>query len=317
MSEVSGPLVLGTRGSELALTQTELVKAQLAQAGIDRPVETKIIATTGDKRQDLKLSATNLDKAVFTKELEDALEAGEIHAAVHSLKDVPTEIDPKFKLVAVLERSHIEDVLITKNPDHALSGLDSLPFEATVATSSVRRQHQLQYHRPDLKIVDIRGNVPTRLRKVATLDDIDATILAWAGLARLDYDLSASSMEFEGNHVGIHILNPKIFIPAAGQGAVAIECRANDKATSELMGRINHQSTWLRIKLERAFLEELGAGCQTPVGIHTEMFDYDHWMHVWSIVFRGESAQPMLAEANGPTADLPSILKDLMKQFHG
>ncbi len=317
MSEVSGPLVLGTRGSELALTQTELVKAQLAQAGIDRPVETKIIATTGDKRQDLKLSATNLDKAVFTKELEDALEAGEIHAAVHSLKDVPTEIDPKFKLVAVLERSHIEDVLITKNPDHALSGLDSLPFEATVATSSVRRQHQLQYQRPDLKIVDIRGNVPTRLRKVATLDGIDATILAWAGLARLDYDLSASSMEFEGKDLGIHILNPKIFIPAAGQGAVAIECRANDKATAELMGQINHQSTWLRIKLERAFLDQLGAGCQTPVGIHTEMFDYDHWMHVWSIVFQGESAQPILAQANGPTADLPRILKDLMKQFHG
>jgi len=317
MSDSNSPLILGTRGSDLALTQTRMVQAQLEKAGVTRPIEVKIIATTGDKRQDLKLSAPDLDKAVFTKELEEALDAKEIHAAVHSLKDVPTVLEDRFKLIATLERAPLEDMLVTKNPDHALAGLDSLPFEATVGTSSVRRAHQLRFQRPDLKIVDIRGNVPTRLRKVATDPAFDATILARAGLTRLGYDLSAASLQFEEGEVGLHILSPRVFLPAAGQGAIAIEARTDDKETAELLGRINHEATWLQIKLERAFLEALGAGCQTPVGVQTELYDDNHWMHVRGIVFRDDSEAPLLAETSGPTADLPKLVTELMKQLHG
>ncbi len=311
----SPPFILGTRGSDLALAQADMTTRALEAAGLERGIERKIIATTGDKRQDLKLSAPDLDKAVFTKELEDALEAGIIHAAVHSLKDVPTVLEPQFALAAVLPRAPIEDVLITKSTEHAGSGLDSLPEGATVATSSVRRHHQLQHRRPDLNLIEIRGNVPTRLRKVATLPEMDATILARAGLLRLGFDLSGSSLAFETHELGFAVLPPSTMIPASGQGAVAIEIRSDDTETRHVLEAINHQPTWLRIQVERAFLHALGAGCQTPVGIHTELLKGGELM-AKAIVFRDSSSQPLTAELTA-SVDSPesfaSSLIDLLK----
>ncbi|MEM1295752.1 MAG: hydroxymethylbilane synthase [Verrucomicrobiota bacterium] len=316
----SDPFILGTRGSDLALMQAKMTQTALEAAGIDRVVEQNIIATTGDKRQDLKLSAPNLDKAVFTKELEDALDEKSIHAAVHSLKDVPTILEPRFGLAAVLPRAPIEDVVVTKSIDHAENGLDSLPEGGTVATSSVRRHRQIQERRPDLNLVEIRGNVPTRLRKVATLPEIDATILAHAGLKRLGFDLSQPSLAFEDHQLGFAILPPAVMIPAAGQGAVAIEIRAEDDESREILSSINHDPTWQRIRVERAFLHALGASCQTPVGVHTELIDGGK-IQVQAIVFQdvpeGEvpTEPPKRVETLGD-ANLPKeIAADLMSQL--
>tara|TARA_R110002096_G_scaffold238581_2_gene430121 strand:- start:8227 stop:9186 length:960 start_codon:yes stop_codon:yes gene_type:complete len=316
----SDPFILGTRGSDLALTQAKMTQAALEASGIDRAVEQNIIATTGDKRQDLKLSAPNLDKAVFTKELEDALDEKTIHAAVHSLKDVPTILESRFDLAAVLPRAPIEDVVITKAQIHAENGLDSLPEGATVATSSVRRHRQIQERRPDLKLVEIRGNVPTRLRKVATLPEIDATILAHAGLKRLGFDLSGTELAFEDHRLGFAILPPSVMIPAAGQGAVAIEIRTDDDESRKILSAINHEPTWHRIRVERAFLHALGAGCQTPVGVHTELLDGGK-VKVRAIVFKdvpeGETSTepPKRIEATGDASDPESIATDLMAQL--
>ena len=307
------PFILGTRGSDLALTQANMTQRALENSGLQRSVEQKIIATTGDKRQDLKLSAPNLDKAVFTKELEDALIAETIHAAVHSLKDVPTVLEPQFALAAVLPRAPVEDVLVTKFPDHASAGLDSLSQGATVATSSVRRHHQLRHRRPDLNLIEIRGNVPTRLRKVATLTEIDATILAHAGLKRLGYDLTVDKLAFVDAQnpespiqLGFAILPPSVMIPAAGQGAVAIQIRTDDSESEGILKTINDQPTWLRIQAERAFLHALGAGCQTPVGIYTQLLD-GNLLQASAIVFEGDSSSPRFAEATGD-ADGPEEL---------
>lgn len=317
MAASSQPLILGTRGSELALTQTNMVRAALAAAGIGRELETRIIATTGDKRQDLRLSAPNVDKAVFTKELEEALAAGEIDAAVHSLKDVPTLLEDAFTLIATLPRAPVEDVLVTKVPEHAANGLDSLPPGSCVATSSVRRMRQIQLLRPDLRLIEIRGNVPTRLRKVATLPEIDATILARAGLLRLGFDLSGPVLAFEEHHVGIHIIAPDVMLPAAGQGAIAIEARAGDDATAAAFASINDVPTWLRIRAERAFLHALGAGCQTPVGVHSELLDQNRRLRLKTIVFRDDSTAPCRAEAEGDALQPDRLAQELMSQVHG
>src|SRR5687767_3200112 len=180
-------LILGTRGSELALTQTEMVKAALAAAWPELRVRHEVIKTSGDLRPDLKLVEFSrgdqpvLDKGIFTRELEQALQAGTIHAAVHSLKDVPTLLEPGFRIAAVLPRAPVEDVLISKIP----GGLTALPEGSVVATSSVRRARQLRWLRPGLAVADIRGNVGTRIRKVADDRSTAALLLARAGLVRL------------------------------------------------------------------------------------------------------------------------------------
>lgn len=309
---MSKTIILGTRGSDLALTQTKMTRALLEERG--HTVEVKIIATTGDKRQDLKLSAPNLDKAVFTKELEDALAAGEIDAAVHSLKDVPTELESQFMLAAVLERAPVEDVIVGKPDQQLPNGIDDLAQGATVATSSVRRACQLRNLRPDLNIIDIRGNVPTRLRKVATLPEIDATVLAHAGLKRLGYDLSGPTLRFEDYDLPISIVPPDVVIPCAGQGAITIESRSDDESTAAAFREINHEPTWLRIRAERAFLHALGAGCQTPVGVFTELLD-DQQLRISTIVFEEETATPKKASIEGNASEPERLAAELMAQL--
>jgi hydroxymethylbilane synthase len=294
-------LILGTRGSELALAQTVLTTAALHAAHPRLTVHREIIKTAGDLRPDLRLADFSkgetpvVDKGIFTKELENALRAGTIHAAVHSLKDVPTLLDPGFKISAVLPRAPIEDVLISKTP----GGLGTLPAGSTVATSSVRRVRLLQHLRPDLKTVEIRGNVPTRLRKAAAEPGIDAIILARAGLYRLG--LYQEILTDYSTALHLSILDPAQFLPAASQGAVAVETWEESPALAAILAALNHAETFARITAERRFLELLQAGCQTPVGVHTWVTgDY---LNLKALVFPEHGGPCLAAETSAALTD--------------
>ena len=254
-------MILGTRGSELALVQTRDVAARLGQAHPGLALEETIIKTTGDKRLDVSLSAPgSLEKGLFTKELEEALLSKSVHAAVHSLKDLPTEQPPGLIVGAILERADISDALASK---HA-GGWKGLPPEATVATSSLRRKNQLLLLRPDLQIVEIRGNVPTRLRKVFENPELDALVVASAALARLGKEIVPD---------GLQITVIEEMLPAPGQGAVAVECRADDKETRDLLAAIHHEPTALCVRAERELLHRLGGGCHMPLGTRAVIED--------------------------------------------
>ncbi len=261
-------ITLGTRGSELALTQTAMVTQALLAAHPGLTVERKIIQTIGDKRPDLRFAEFNesvqVDKGIFIKELEIALERGEIDAAVHSLKDMPSDLAASFQIAAVLPRAPIEDVLITQEA----CTLETLRQGARVGTSSVRRAAQLKWLRPDVEIVEIRGNVPTRVKKVLGEGALDAVLLAAAGLIRLGL-MNDGRIQIEGSSLHALTLESVKFLPAAGQGAIAIECRAGDAASAGVVRALNDADTEMRITAEREFLRLLGAGCQTPVGAHT------------------------------------------------
>ncbi len=291
-------LIVGTRGSALALVQAEMTEQLLRTAFPDKTIVRKVITTTGDRRTDVALSEVAkvegvLDKGVFTKELEIALEAGEIDLAVHSLKDVPTVLPEGFEISSVLERAAVNDILVSK----LVGGLAALPEGACVATSSVRRQRMIQWMRPDLKLVDIRGNVPTRLRKLAESSEMDAIILAEAGLQRLGYD-PEGEMQTEAGSVFGAILDPEQFLPAAGQGAVGIETRIDDAETKACVQAICHQDTFIRITAERKFLHLLDAGCHTPVGVSTHLFGEKLLME--AIVFDEDGhEEPKTAELSG------------------
>jgi len=302
------PLVIGTRGSALALVQAEMTEAILTRVFPERELVRNVIKTTGDRRTDVPLSEVAkvegvLDKGVFTKELEVALAAGEVDIAVHSMKDVPTVLDSSFCIAGVLERAPVRDVLVSVTP----GGLDGLPEGATVATSSVRRQRQLKWLRPDLKLVDIRGNVPTRLQKLAETPELDAIMLAEAGLLRLGYDLSG---ELDG---GLHVeaLSPEIFLPAAGQGIVGFEIRKDDADSRACVEAITHQPSMVQARAEREYLRLLDAGCHTPVGVRSWLDGDVLWMTSRVFDEENKSAEPKLFQANGPSNDPESVAKKL------
>ena len=255
------PLLLGTRGSDLALVQTRDVAQRLRNAHPGLQVDERIIKTTGDKRLDVSLSAPgSLDKGLFTKELEEALLCREVHAAVHSLKDLPTEQPAGLVLGAVLKRANPGDCLASKHE----GGWRGLPDGAVVATSSLRRKNQLLLLRPDLRIVEIRGNVPTRLRKVLESPETDALVLACAALERLGTDIVPA---------GLTLSDIREMLPAPGQGAVAVECRADDAETLRLLAAIHHEETARCVAAERDLLASLGGGCHMPLGTRAEIVD--------------------------------------------
>ena len=293
---------LGTRGSALALAQADMVTAALEAAIPGIEVERHVIVSTGDARPDLKLSEFTgvLDKGIFIKELEIALESNQIDLAVHSLKDVPTELDPQFKIAATLPRAETADLLIFSDPDHRT--ISDLPDGAIVATSSVRRKRLLLHQRPDLNVIDIRGNVPTRLTKVKNQHEgAQATLLAKAGLIRLGLLANADFSYQE--------LDEAIFPPAASQGAVGLEIRSNDPETEFLLQEITHAETFQRVTAERALLFELKAGCQTPIGITTKITGGQIEMH--AIIFDEQGdAPPKTGHATG--TDPIQIAKDLL-----
>ena len=308
-------LIVGTRGSALALVQADMTEKLLAQKFPNKEIIRKVITTTGDRRTDVALSEVAkvegvLDKGVFTKELEVALEAGEIDLAVHSLKDVPTVLPVGFEICSVLERAPVNDVLITKQK----GGLDSLKQGAIVATSSVRRQKMLQWLRPDIQLVDIRGNVPTRLLKLAENEKLDAIILAEAGLVRLGYNIR--EMQTEGGLVFGELIDPERFLPAAGQGCVGIEVRQGDEATIACVQEICHQPTFTRIIAEREFLRLLDGGCHTPVGVATQLLGDKLIME--GIVFpEGENSvgKPYESEASGDASDPLKVAASLFERL--
>ena len=241
---------VGTRGSRLALIQTDLTLAALRGAHPDLEFEVVIVTTQGDANQTAALAGMGL--GVFVKEIELRLEIGDIDMAVHSLKDMPTVLPDGMAIGAVLERADPRDVLVS----HLGTNLAEFPAGARIGTSSPRRVAQVAEQRPDLEIVPIRGNVDTRLRKAAG-DECDGTILAAAGLLRMGL-----------GDVITEYLEPEEFVPPPGQGAMAVEIRSEDDRMTEIMATINHPETAAAVAAERAFLEALGGGCQVPVGAY-------------------------------------------------
>lgn len=253
---MSKELIIGSRGSRLALWQSRLIKAQLEKLHSDLHIEISIIKTTGDQLATASLVQIG-GKGVFTKELEEALLDHRIDLAVHSLKDLPTTLPEGLSLAAVTEREDVRDALLIRTD----AGLDrpllrTLPFAAVVGTSSLRRASQLRFTRPDLIIEELRGNVETRIRK---LDEggYTAIVLATAGLVRLGYDDRISER-----------LEITEMLPAVGQGALGIETRAGDSRVAELLQPLDHPQTSAATTAERAVLRALGGGCAVPIAAH-------------------------------------------------
>lgn len=289
---------LGTRGSALALAQAELTERALAAAFPDLPTERKVFVTRGDRKLDLSLLKASEagGKGLFTKELEDALLRDEIEVAVHSLKDLPGHNPPGLAITAVLERARTADVLIARQA----GGFEALPHGARIGTSSVRRARQLRWLRPDLAIEEWRGNVQTRLRKLAAADDIAGILLAQAGLERLGYDLSGGTLEFEGATFQIESLAGRL-LPAIGQGAIALQSRAARSEVSAILAKLDHRETHLAVRAERELQRLLAGDCAMPVGVQTTL--RGDQLRLRAILFRSdESLPPCTAEAEGPAS---------------
>src|SRR5262245_20438564 len=293
-------IVIATRGSALALAQANMVLAQCRAAFPRLSFELKIIKTTGDKLQTASLAkeGTELPKGLFTKELEVALLKHKADMAVHSLKDLPTELPAGLKLGAVGKRADVRDVLIYRDAAYleaAEANQDStewtpgqskrrgftgkinvkdLPAGTVVATSSTRRKAQLLTLNPNLKVPDIRGNVVTRLQKLGERAEIDATVLALAGISRLNFTISADG-RLLGDAVpdGLlaTILDTDVMLPCVGQGAVGIEVREQDERIGTICERLNHFNTLQCVTAERAFLAAMGGGCQSLVAAYAEV----------------------------------------------
>lgn len=252
-SAAARPLKIGTRGSALALYQANETRKRLCLAhGMpETAFEVVVISTSGDRIQDRPLSEVG-GKGLFTKEIEEALLFGAIDIAVHSSKDMPTQLPDGLMLAAFLEREDPRDAFI----GHQVAKLNDLPQGATIGSSSLRRQAQIRRIRPDLSVVMFRGNVPTRLKKVAD-GAVDGTLLALAGLKRLGLDAAVTE-----------ILPVDTFLPAPGQGAICIECRGADAGARAMLSMIAHADTTTALKCERAFLAALDGDCRTPLAGH-------------------------------------------------
>ena len=283
-------LVIASRGSQLALWQARWVAAQLSAAG--HPCRIEIVKTTGDKITDVPLAKVGT-KGLFTREIEEALLDGRAHLAVHSLKDLPTELPEGLVLAAVPEREDPRDAVVG-------SKLADLPLGARVGTSSLRRAAQLRQLRPDLQVESVRGNLDTRLRK---LDEgqYDAILLAAAGLKRLGW----------GGRIA-EILAPEQMCPAVGQGALAIETRAGFEGVALL----DHPATHAAVLAERAVLRALGGGCQVPIGAYATLSG--DRIHILAIVAAPDGTQVIRANAEGAAADAAQIgarlADDLLKR---
>jgi hydroxymethylbilane synthase len=262
---------IGTRGSVLALAQAHEVRAGIEGAhgaGVHE-IEVRVIRTSGDRIQDRPLAEVG-GKGLFTKEIEEALLAGEIDLAVHSMKDMPTVLPAGLTIACYLPRADVRDAFISAKA----ASLAQLTAGAVVGTSSLRRQAQVLRLRPDLRVVPLRGNVDTRLRKLA--DGVaDATLLACAGLARLGMEGRITAP-----------VPPEEMLPAVAQGAIGIEIRADDEAAAHLLAPINHQQTALTVAVERAFLARLDGSCRTPIAGLAEL------VSPHSLVFRGMILTP-------------------------
>jgi len=297
---MSRSLVIGSRGSKLALWQAEQAKARLLALNPELDIRVEIIKTTGDVKTD-PLSVIG-GKGVFTKELEDALLDKRIDLAVHSLKDLPTVLPDGLTLSAICERDDPRDALVVRDGLKARGGsILNLPENAVVGTSSQRRVAQLKALRGDVVVKDVRGNVDTRLRK---LDEgqYDALILASAGLRRLELDHRIDAA-----------ISTQEMVPAVGQGAIAIETRAGDDFTIEITSALDHDETRLCCLAERAFLRSLGGGCQFPIAGHAII--EDGTMKMDGLVSTPDGDKILRAQLAGPQHDAEHIGSSLAAQL--
>lgn len=253
-------MIIGTRGSQLALAQTENVACLLKEQGVETSI--KIIKTSGDRFTDRPLHAVSGGVGAFVRELDDVMLAGEIDIAVHSMKDMPTIRPQALPTVAVLKRDTPFDVLLTYDG----TPLDELPEQSIIGTSSLRRTAQIRRYRPDLITQDLRGNIDTRLRKLRE-GQYDGILLAKAGLERMGW-------EIEGE-----ILSPNFFCPSPNQGTVAVVTRAGTEAEAAV-SRLDHTESRIVTEIERILIAELGGGCTTPVGSYAEITPDKQEIHV-------------------------------------
>ncbi|MEL7353949.1 MAG: hydroxymethylbilane synthase [Cyanobacteria bacterium P01_A01_bin.116] len=290
---------IGSRKSQLALVQTHWVQAELSKAFPDITFEVSTMETKGDKVLDVALSKIG-DKGLFTQELEDDMLSGDIDFAVHSLKDLPTNLPKGLRLGCVTEREDPADAMVV-HEKHKDKQLDTLPEGAVIGTSSLRRLAQLRHHFPHFKFKDIRGNVNTRLRKLDE-GEYDAIILAAAGLNRLDMSDR------------IHqLLPPEISLHAVGQGALGIECREGDDNILSILKVLEHEPTAQRCYAERAFLRGLEGGCQVPIGVNTKI--EGGTLTLTGIVASLDGKQLIKDEVTGAPADAQSMGDELAKRL--
>jgi hydroxymethylbilane synthase len=287
-------LKLGTRGSKLALTQAGLVRDALSRSvpALAAPdaIEIVVIKTTGDAIQDRPLSEAG-GKGLFVKEIEEAMLARRIDIAVHSMKDMPTAQPAGLTIAAFLAREDARDVLIAGD----VKRIADLAQGAVVGTSALRRRAQLLHRRPDLKIVTLRGNVDTRLRK-REAGEVEATLLALAGLKRLGLE-----------HVGAPVPEDEM-LPAVGQGAICIECRADDAQTRGWLSAIDHGPTATCVKAEHAMLSVLDGSCRTPIAGHAVLTD--GVIHLRGLIAKPDGSQLIAAERRGDMADAEALGRD-------
>jgi hydroxymethylbilane synthase len=284
-------LRIGSRGSQLALWQANHIADLLRGQG--HSVEIEIIKTTGDRLQEVTFAQVG-SKGMFTKEIEEALAAGRVDLAVHSLKDLPTELPAGFALAATPARVDPRDVFVSVK----FANLAALPQGARVGTSSQRRRAQLKAIRPDIEAVEFRGNVDTRLRKLAE-GQVEAILLAAAGLDRLE------KTEWVRER-----LEPKDFCPAAGQGSLGIESRKDDAATMDALSFLDDAATRFAVTAERAALAALGGGCQVPIGIHCRSCrersladEEGQWIEIFGVVADPASGNMVRVYHRAPRAD--------------
>jgi hydroxymethylbilane synthase len=319
------PITIATRGSALALAQANLIAAQCREIFPRLCFELKIIKTTGDKMQKSSLVEGGLPKGLFTKELEVALVKGKADMAVHSLKDLPTDLPTGLVVAATPKRADVRDVLVYRSANYladlatretldkspgqsqlrglkAHTTLRNFPKGATIATSSTRRKMQLLAARPDFKTVEIRGNVPTRLQKVAERGELDGTVLALAGITRLNFQIKPDGT-LTGDAVpdGLlaTILDLEVMLPCVGQAAIGVEIRADDERIAKICERLNHLNTFHCVTAERAFLHAMGGGCQSPVAAYAEITGNNISMR--AVSFRDEMTKRM--EMKRPIAE--------------
>ncbi|XSG81687.1 MAG: hydroxymethylbilane synthase [Methyloligella sp. ZOD6] len=261
-------LHIGTRGSPLALWQAEHVRSLLETGGFPGKIEIDVFSTAGDRIKDRPLREFG-GKGLFTKEIDEALLSGSIDLAVHSMKDLPTELPAGTIIAAIPERGDVRDAFIS----HKAATLRDLPEGALVGTASLRRQAQVKRLRPDLEVATFRGNVQTRLRKLEE-GKADATLLAYAGLKRLQLTQHAAS-----------VIAPEEMLPAVGQGALGVACRSDDEEVVEWLKPLHHRPTEIAITCERAFLARLDGSCRTPIAGLAELHDD-------RLIFRGMILKP-------------------------
>jgi hydroxymethylbilane synthase len=313
-AEVSQKIILGSRGSELARAQTAMVAAALQYVWPALDVKVEIIKTRGDEQSAQRSELVDPRagrKGFFTGQIERVLAAGGIDIAVHSAKDLPSEATPGLEVRSVLPRAAVDDVLIEKVP----GGLASLRPNAIVATGSVRRQYQLRWKHPEIQVVDLRGNVPTRLRKLKT-NAWDLIVLARAGVERLGYDLSGGSFSFEGALFHAEILPRDQFLPAGGQGVIALQLKSDDEKTKAIVDRINHVETLFCLRAEREFLRLLQGDCGSPVGVLATV--EAKMMKVRAQVFEPGRSEPRVGEVEGSiTKGAEPLAAELLERING